>query len=126
VADSVDLPDQRRQTCEEEAKTNDTSWLSVLDPHSKPEGDPRSTGTVNILYEPTTAFADELAYLKDLGLLEHVAEIMEIYYKLEPGISVTSGECGEPNAFWVPGERKIIMCYELVADFRRMAETASN
>jgi Putative metallopeptidase len=122
IADGVKLPDDRRETCAFEAKANDTAWDTMLQPHKRPEGEPRATGTVTVRYEDTTTFKDEHAYLEDLDLLPHVAEIMESYYKFKPGIAVTASECGEANAYWNGDERKLTICYELVEDFRELAK----
>jgi hypothetical protein len=123
IADAVDLPDDRRETCEFESKANDESWEAVQEPHFRDKAKP-ATGTAKVTYGDTKTYAGDKLYLTALGLLEHIAELIEKDYKFEPGIEVTASECDEPNAFWSQDDRRLTICYELVADFRELA-TAS-
>jgi Putative metallopeptidase len=41
-------------------------------------------------------------------------------FHFKPGIKLSAEECGEPNAYWDPDERKLTICYEIVSDYRKM------
>jgi Putative metallopeptidase len=122
VAVAVDLPESRLETCEAEASQNEKSWDSLLEKFILPEGQPAPTTNITIKYDPTTTYASELTYLKDAGLLEHISELMQTNYTFKPGIKITATECDNPNAYWNAENREMIMCYELVDLYRKLAE----
>ncbi len=121
VADAAELPEERRETCEEESIANQNSWATLLD--SIPSGETvpdRNAVTVN--YQPTTDYAAELSYVQELRLLEDIAEILALEYGVKPGITVMATECDEANAYWFPADRTLTLCYELVAEYQAIAE----
>ncbi len=123
TADAIDLPDQRRETCEADSSLNQSAWARLLADHAHPVGEDGAKENVSVRYEPTNDYADDQRYLKELHLLEDVAELMATGYKLQPGIVVKAEECGVANSFWQSDNRTIIICYELVDEYRRLAET---
>lgn len=116
AADIAQLPEDRRETCVFEAQDNDHAWSSLLAPHTRPEGSRGAANSLTIQYTPTETYKDEAVYLRQIGVLEDVADIMLEYYAFEPGIVLEASECGEPNAFWSSEARRLTLCYELVAD----------
>jgi hypothetical protein len=121
IADKADLPKERRESCEYEAVQNEDSWQKLLGPYEYREDAQGSKATIHVVYGKTNDFADELSYLKELGLLEHLADLMVTGYRFEPGIQIGAEECGESNSYWYPEERKLIICYELVDEYRTIA-----
>ena len=55
-------------------------------------------------------------FMKGEHLLEDLAEGMTDLLKLPYDIPLVGKECGEANAYWVPDEKSIILCYEDAAD----------
>jgi Putative metallopeptidase len=121
IANKVDLPNDRRETCKSEAKSNDSAWDKLLSPHQRNEGDVAADSSIKISYEPTKKFKIERQYLQDIGVLDEVANVIKTDFKFKPGVSLVGTECGEPNAFWEPEARKLSICYELVAEFDEFA-----
>lgn len=110
-ADSLDFPDSRREECKFEYEKTRDSWSNLLAPHAQPEG---GKNNFAITYEEVGPELE--AYrniLKESGLLETVAGTFANFYKLNDGIQFIATSCGQPNAFWIPGERKLVYCYEL-------------
>lgn len=116
VADEVELPDERREECEEEAILNEDSWTKLLTPFEYPDDQQSSAAVVTVSYGNTKEYAEAAAAIKDMELLEDIAESMS-GYRLKPGIRLVAEECGESNAYWHPEERKLTLCYEIVEDF---------
>lgn len=112
-ADSVDFPQERREECAGEYERALQSWNALLEPHSMPDGE---KNTFTIAYdEPNQELAPYAQMLKDAKLLEGLSDAFAELYKLGDGIQFIATNCGQPNAFWMPGERKLVYCYELAA-----------
>lgn len=112
-ADSVDLPQDRREECEGEYQKALQSWTSLLSPHAIPEGEKNK---ITISYEePAEELMPYAQMLKEANLLEGLSDLFSDLYKLNDGIQFIATTCGQPNAFWMPGERKLVFCYELAA-----------
>jgi hypothetical protein len=60
-------------------------------------------------------------------VLERIADDLNATIAIPENVLITFKECGQPNAFWNPNDRQIVMCYELMAqmteDFRPIAKT---
>lgn len=121
VADYAELPDERRESCIDEAQSNNRAWENLLAATIKEDNSPASRA-VTVSYESTSEYRDERSYLQSLGLLEDLAELMNETYQLKRGIRLQGAECDEPNAYWDPQNRALTMCYELVREYQDMAQ----
>ncbi|MCA0434581.1 MAG: DUF4344 domain-containing metallopeptidase [Proteobacteria bacterium] len=123
AADVTGLPEERRQSCIRDSEQNETSWDALLeeDSYSDDAKAPDDAKASEVVYQATEKFQAEQDYLKQLGMLEDVAEFMRAGYKLKPGITLQAAECGQVNAFWDRGSRSLTVCYELVAAYQAMA-----
>ena len=93
----------------------------LLEPHQYGEDDKDLPKTVTVAYDATVKYETEMAYLKELKLFEDLAELMETTYRFKPGLVIGAAECGQANAYWRSNERKLTICYELVREFKEMA-----
>lgn len=124
VAEVVELPDNRRESCEYDAGQNSQSWDKLLADHMRPEGGAAAPGdSIAITYAPTTKYTEDAEYLRKLGLLEDLAGTMATHYRFPDGVALEARECDEVNAFWNREERMLTLCYEMVADYRDLATT---
>ena len=121
VADEVELPQQRRDVCEDESVQNEDAWSRLLEPHQRPDGSVAPPGSVEIRYTETDTYAEERDYLSKNALLEELSEVIRTSYAFEPGIVVAAEECDEPNAFWSAEDRTLTVCYELVREYGALA-----
>ena len=59
--------------------------------------------------------------------LEGIADQLNASIAIPENVVITFKECGQPNAFWNPRDKQIVMCYELMAqmtqDFREISKT---
>jgi hypothetical protein len=122
AADVVKLPNDRRESCETDSAQMGKSWDALLADYYYQNGVPEDVKAPEVIYKPTTDYADQLAYLQDIKLLEDVADLMRQNYKLKQGIKVIADQCGESNSYWYSDQRELMICYELVEDYQRMAE----
>jgi hypothetical protein len=53
------------------------------------------------------------------GFLEEMAVLLNGWIALPEDVALAFAECGEPNAFYEPEQRAVILCYELVEDLDR-------
>lgn len=110
-ADSVEFPQSRREECGGEYEQAKRSWFTVLNPHLMPEG---GKNTFEVSYEEAPEeLAGYATVLKESRTLETLADVFGELYQLKDGIRFTAASCGQPNAFWIPGERQLVYCYEL-------------
>ena len=87
--------------------------MGLLQPHALPEG---QKNNFTVTYEePPKELEAYAQMLKEATLLETIADSFASLYKLPDGIQIIATSCGQPNAFWLPGDRKLVFCYELAA-----------
>lgn len=123
-ADAVKLPQARRRNCRRDYDLARRSWLGVLQPF-RPKWWRRSAGfKVSFTYGPvpTGPKARGLAQVKqmvqDALILEEVANYLGESLEFKRDIVVEMKSCKQPNAFYQPGQGAVLLCYELVREFR--------
>lgn len=122
VARRTGMPDERIARCERDYRAKDAAWERLLTPHLRTPSTPAGAGPVTVAYgQATTPFSQQLERdLRQRGILEAVAELLQETFVLPRGLRLVAGECGEPNAFYSPNEGRVIMCHELVAFLREL------
>ena len=83
------------------------------------DGKSRDLGDFYLVYGPNPNSEYEVTaeeWLKGNELLEAEVEWLNEHFRLPFDVTVSAEECGEINAFYSPGERRVIMCYEFVDD----------
>lgn len=116
VADDAEMPAERQAACKWEYEKAKNNWDTVLGDNMLQEGE-APTGSVNVEYGDPGEFATAGALLQASGLLETIAHQMEETFRLTGPITVSVEQCGQANAFYVPNERKVKVCYELANFF---------
>jgi Putative metallopeptidase len=115
LADEVKLPKGRQDTCKFDFSNAEWSWGELLKPHLRKPGDPKTN--IKVTYVPSDEFATLGALGQKLQILETVAEWLSEDFVWKTPISLEMRECGGPNARWIPGPKKIEICYELIREF---------
>jgi hypothetical protein len=123
IADEVELPDARRESCPGEAESNSASWIKVVAPHVI-EDDEKPSKRITVSYGSAGDYRPERDLLKESGLLEGIATEMTAAFQLPRNLTISAKTCGEPNAFWDSEEAEIQICYELVREYREMYDRA--
>jgi hypothetical protein len=123
MAQEVELPEDRRESCPFEAESNSASWVKVVEPHVLDDGE-KPSKRITVTYGAPGEYRSERDLLKESGLLEAIAEEMTTAFRLPRNLTISAKKCGEPNAFWDSEEAEIQMCYELVREYREMFDQA--
>ena len=137
LAERTKLPPERRETCVQELLDAQDAWIRLLKPHfrsslpgkqsflerllSMPLG-PQRRGHVDVSYAdapPRLAVFKE-ALIK-VGLLETVRDFATANFAFPERVTIEAKSCGEANAYWDQPERRLVLCYELVADYMELA-----
>jgi hypothetical protein len=134
VATQAKLPQERQESCRGDYEQAQASWLQLLEPHLR-NAPPKPSFLDRLLKRPAPvsdppearidvnygAAAGDLApyrdVLKTVGLLEVVREFVVRNFMLPHRIAFEAKACGEPNAWWDSGGRRLTICYEVVQDF---------
>ncbi|MEL6616852.1 MAG: DUF4344 domain-containing metallopeptidase, partial [Bacteroidota bacterium] len=73
-----------------------------------------------VAYQPTDDYADIMRLVQSERRLEETARGLSADFPLPQDVSMTFGECGQPNAFYDPNNNAIAFCYELIAFFEQV------
>jgi hypothetical protein len=121
----VGLPEFRADWCEEEYADAERAWLWVRDSYVQ-----KVPGTVSehdFYYGP--ARSEETEFVRDWLVENQLLERMLAYVgetmPLEGAVTLTTRECGSPDAYWDGNTRELVACYELIAAFYQLSEEQS-
>jgi len=116
LANEVKLPEERQKTCHFDFSNAEYSWAQVLKPYKRKPEDPKTN--IEVTYTPTTEYAVLATLGKKLQILETVAQWLSEDFVWKTPISLEMSECGdEVGTRWLPREKKIVMCYEMIREF---------
>jgi hypothetical protein len=116
LADWVQMPEERQQTCHNDYDDAKYSWDVVLKPFLRSADQPKSN--IDIVYEPGPGKLDAYARsFRSIGFLETLAEHASDRYVLPRPITLLMKSCSDSNAWWNTPTLKETLCYEMAADF---------
>jgi hypothetical protein len=118
LAEMTQLPPERRGTCQGDYSNASWSWETALKPHLRKEGQPKTT--IAVSYQDSEQYELFARGFKNLHILEEVAEHLSGRYVWRRPIALEMTSCNEPAARWDLSLQKIIVCYELAADFAQL------
>jgi hypothetical protein len=110
TADIYEIDADQQEACSQTYEQAVTSWDALLEPHLV-DGEPGAE--IEVVYEDAGEYEVFAEELKARGILEHAAKLVMDWYVLPEPITFRATQCGEANAYFYPGEREIIYCYEL-------------
>lgn len=118
LLDAWGVPDDRAESCEFDFGLAVDSWDALLEPHLR-DGPPGQSITIHY-----GVGGHWEVLLRETGMLEYVAETLDLRFNLPQGLVMEVIACDEPTAFWDPEERRAVLCYELMDDFAALARLA--
>jgi hypothetical protein len=119
LADEVKMPPERQSSCQADYSNASWSWDKVLKPHRRTSDQSKTKIEVN--YASGQGEFDVLAELsKKLRILETAAEHLSDEYVWRAPIALEMQTCGDPGARWDMALKKVIVCYEIIADFGQL------
>lgn len=119
LAQELDLPEDRIESCALDYEQAADSWEYVTDPFVREEE--TAAGRIKVIHETATANLAFLAgFLKETKILETIAEELDTFYDLPEEVTFRAAACGEDNAFWDEDTREVIICHELLGGFAEL------
>jgi Putative metallopeptidase len=116
LAKDTKLPEDRQDTCAGDYSNAAYSWDLVLKPNRRPPDQPKTK--IDVVYGPAEGRAAVAQRVNSsIRLLETVAEHAADDFMWPAPFALEMQTCGFPNARWDLQNHKLIMCYELAADF---------
>ena len=116
LANELNLPDERQETCAFDYSNAQWSWEQALKPHRR-AGDQERT-KYEIVYgrlEGTFDLFEKVARVTEI--MERVADRLVDLYVWKRPFTIEMTTCGSPGAKWVGSDHKITVCYELAEEF---------
>lgn len=128
IARETGVPAERLESCIAEYQAKRSAWDRLLAPHLITPEQPRSRngGQLVVEYGPARSHRASLfeRRIKSSIALSELIEHFNATIDLPRNISVLFTDCGEANAYYFPGDHKIHMCYELMAEHAKLFEVA--
>jgi hypothetical protein len=118
LAEMTQIPPERRATCQGDYSNAMWSWGKALEPHLRKQNQPKTKITVT--YQDSEEYELFVRGFKNLHILETVADHLADRYVWRRPIGLEMMTCNEPAARWDISVQKIIVCYELAADFAQL------
>ena len=116
LAEKTKLPQERQASCRDDYSNASWSWDTALAPHIRKTDQPKTQ--ISAVYADTS---DQYAFVKRsfsrIRLLETLAEHLSDAYAWRGPVGFEMTNCTEPGAYWDLPLRKVIVCYELAADY---------
>ena len=116
LADEVNLPEDRQETCVFDYSNAQWSWEQALKPYRRAPDQERTK--YEIIYgkaEGTFDLFEKVARVT--GIMERVADRLVDLYVWKRPFTIEMLTCGSPGAKWVGSDHKITLCYELAEEF---------
>jgi hypothetical protein len=116
LAKEAKLPEERQDTCAGDYSNAAFSWDLVLKPYRRAPDQPETK--IDVVYGPAEGRAAVAQRVnRSVQLLETVARHAAEDFAWPAPFALEMQTCGYPNARWDLQSHKLIMCYELAADF---------
>jgi hypothetical protein len=120
LADKVELPVERRQSCPNDYAQAASSWARLLEPHLVPD-DRRGESKIAVGYgDPGAEFSHLADLVRSSGLVEAIAHDIGTSFALPRELSLSFDRCGQANAVYDPEKPGVPVCYELVDYFDKL------
>jgi hypothetical protein len=118
----VQMPAARIQSCpnEYEKAAYSIDWL--FETFGRGSDDPPGA-PVDIRYEqpPSLTSLRLLQAIQNHGFIERTFARLEDFFALDQPATFVMRSCGEPQAAWLPDERTLVFCYELLDTYALMS-----
>ena len=119
LADETGIPEERQARCKDDYNNASWSWKTVTETHRRRPAQPPAA--VNAVYGNADGelamFAQVARHMK---LLETMADVLAEQYVWPAPISLEFETCGDPGARWEFRTRRIVICYEIMAEFSQL------
>ena len=111
----IEMPVQRAESCEAEYARAARSIDWLVETFGRKEGEPQK-GAVTVRFEaPHSRISEYLVKeIQAVGLIAWTLQRLEDLIRLDEDATVVMRSCSMPEAAWLPEERELVFCYELL------------
>lgn len=120
VAEQYDMPQERRETCEEDAGLADDSWAVLLEPYALDVDAPPKP--VKLVIDEAVLSDVHRAVLIGGGVQELMVDYLQTSFDWPQAITLNISACDEANAFYDPADVSVTMCVEMIDFLFELAE----
>ena len=115
AAEVASLPAARALGCVTEYARAASAYEWLLASYGRKPGDGEGAA-IEIVYEPphTRTSTRVLEAVRAIDLFERVSERLRARFTLREPFKLVTRTCGESQAAWLPADRELVICYELV------------
>lgn len=115
----MSLPEARTESCAYDFAFTLKNWSTVFTRLAIEDGE--ENAPISIAYNDTSEpLGHYKEFLEASEVLESIRDLMLLNFKMPESISIEAKTCNTANAYWDPEEKKVILCYELVAEFEKL------
>ena len=118
LADKVKLPQDRQGTCAGDYSNASWSWELVLKPHLRAADHPKQK--ITVVYGSAGSYPDLADAMRATGMIEMVAEYAANRFVWRRPFMFDVRACGQPDLHWDLSVQKVLICYEMAADFGQL------
>jgi len=116
LAKMTKLPEERQRSCLGDYSTASWSWEQVMKPHRRTSDQPKNK--IEVVYDKAEGELVAFQQLfRSIELLETIADVASEEYVWRRPFTLGMQSCGAPGAHWDLSQRKLVVCYELAAEF---------
>jgi len=101
----------RQESCGYQYRQAAQSWAQLLEPFEQDEDSP-AVGQITVQYDDPGELAAIAEQLQADRFLEEAAEMINEGYVIPRDMTFRATQCGESNAYYVPGDSEVKFCYE--------------
>jgi hypothetical protein len=120
AAKEAELPDDRLETCTDDANQAVASWDVLLKDAARSEDG--GGGKVKLDIVDVPEFTETRKRLIDSGIGPEVTKWLDESYNWPTPLTISFDTCGEENAFYYADDVKVTMCYEFIDYLHKLAD----
>lgn len=115
LAESAGLPTERARGCIEEYRSANRAMDWLLATYGRRPSDGGGAPVTIVYGEPPTTTSKSLQQaIMQIQLFERVAARLRERFTLEQPFTIVMRACKRPQAGWLPQQRELVVCYELL------------
>jgi hypothetical protein len=118
LANRWKMPEDRQDSCAGDYSNASWSWETELKPHLRAPDQAKQK--IKVAYGAPGDFPDIAAALRATGIMELLANYASDRYVWRRPFAFDVKACGQPDLHWDLSTQKILVCYEMAADFGRL------
>jgi hypothetical protein len=126
LPERVGMPEGRASRCPREFERAMRGLRWLLDNHGRAPGDPPGA-EIDIVFEPAPSRASQQVAnaIAASGVIDDTVARLHEQFTITMPFRIVFRRCGQPQAAWVPEDRDIVLCYELLDSYYALGRTTS-